>query len=225
MIRLVLALVVAALAAATTQAHFVFVIPTKDATTAAVVLSEELAPDEAVDIAKVSGIKLFVRDAAGKDAPVEHKADRHALTATLPGSGPRVVFGSVGYGVMRKGEGKPYLLAYHPKALVGPVSPDKVVVGDRLPAELVPVTAGGKVRFRLIAGGKPVTGAEVTVLKPDGSKAKVKTGDDGLTDPVDGSGRFGAWARYFEPKAGELGGKRYEEVRHYPTLVVEVGGK
>ena len=40
---------------------------------------------------------------------------------------------------------------------------------------------------------------------------------------MEGSGQFGAWTRYFEPKAGELGGKKYDEVRHYPTLVVDVG--
>lgn len=221
MIRSALALLVAAVAAAA-QAHFVFVIPAQDGATAAVVLSEELAPDEAVSAAKIAGAKLFVRDAAGKEAAVTHTAGEHALTAALPGSGPRVVYGSVAYGVMRKGDAKPYLLAYHPKALVGRVPADKVAVGDKLPVEIVPVTAGGKVKFKLVADGKPVAGAEVTVLKPDGSKAKVKTGEDGLTDPVEGSGRFGAWARYFEPKAGELGGKTYEEVRHYPTLVVDV---
>lgn len=224
MIRPLFALLAAGLMAAASHAHFVFVVPDKTGATAAVVLSEDLAPDEAVSAAKLAGAKLFARDAAGKDTPVEHKAGEHALTATLPGSGPRVVYGSVAYGVMQKGEGKPYLLAYHPKAILGAVPAEKLVIGDKLPAELVPVAAGGKVRFRLLAGGKPLPGAEVTVLKPDGSKAKAKTGDDGLTDGFEGAGRFGAWSRYVEPKAGELGGKKYDEVRHYPTVVVDVAG-
>lgn len=224
MIRSLVALLATGLVAALAQAHFVFVVPAKDGATAAVVLSEELAPDEGVDAAKLAGAKLFVRDAAGKDAPVGHTADKHALAATIPGSGPRVVYGSVAYGVMQKGEGKPYLLAYHPKALVGAVPAEKALVGDKVPTELVPEAAGGKVRFKLLAGGKPVAGAEVTVIKPDGSKVKVKTDKEGLTEAVEGSGRFGAWARYFEAKAGELGGKKYEEVRHYPTLVCDVGG-
>ena len=67
-----------------------------------------------------------------------------------------------------------------------------------------------------------VADADVTVVKPDVSKVKAKTGPNGLTEAIDGTGRFGAWARYFEAKAGELDGKKYEEVRHYPTLVADV---
>lgn len=224
MIRPLFALLATGLVAVAAHAHFVFVIPDRAGASATVVFSEELAPDDGVDIARASGVKLFVRDATGKDAPVEHTAAKHSLTAKLPGSGPRVVFGSVTYGVIQKGEGKPYLLAYHPKAVVGILPPEKAVVGDKLPAELVPVIDGGKVRFKLLGGGKPVPGAEVTVLKPDATKVKVKTDRDGLTDAVEGAGQFGAWGRYFEPKAGEFGGKKYEEVRHYPTVVVEVPG-
>lgn len=221
---LLAALLAAGLMAAIAQAHFVFIVPAQDGATAAVVLSEELAPDEEVDAGKLGGAKLFARDAAGKDAPVEYKAGKHALTATLPGSGPRAVYGSVTLGVRQRGGDKPFLLVYHPKALVGAVPAEKAGVGDKVPVELVPAAAGGKVRLKLVAGGKPVPGAEVTVLKPDGSKVKAKTGADGLTEPVEGAGRFGAWARYAEPKGGELGGKKYEEVRHYPTLVFDAGG-
>lgn len=222
MTRSLLAAALAGLAAATAHAHFVFVVPAPDGAAATVVLSEDLTPDEAVDIAKVAPLKLTVRDAAGKDQPVGHTAGKHALTAQIPGSGPRVVFGSVNYGVMQKGEGKPYLLAYHPKAVIGAVAADRLAVGAPLPVELVPVAASGKVRFKLVAAGKPVPDAEATVLKPGGSPAKLKTNADGLTDAVEGAGRYGAWARFAEPKAGELAGKKYDEVRHYATLVVDV---
>ena len=66
----------------------------------------------------------------------------------------------------------------------------------RIPAELLPVVEGEKMRFRLVAAGKPVADAEVTVLKPDGTSAKSKTEKDGLTEAVTGTGRFGAWARH-----------------------------
>lgn len=224
MTRRLLTLLLVGLTVASSQAHFVFIVPARDGATAAVVLSEELGPDEAVDIGKVAGGKLYVRDAAGKDTSIEGAATKHALTVALPGVGPRVVFGSVAYGVMQKGGARPYLLTYHPKALVGTVPTDKARVGDKLPAELVPLTDGGEVRLKLLAGGNPVPAAEVTVLKPDGSKAKLKTGEDGLTTPLGGSGRFGAWARYVEQKSGEHNGKKYEEVLHYPTLVFDTVG-
>jgi hypothetical protein len=221
MTRAPLALLAAGLMAALAQAHFVFIVPDKAGATATVVLSEELAPDEAVDIGNVAGTKLFARGADGKDSPVAHKAGKHALTASLPGAGPRVVYGSATFGVRQRGGDKPFLLVYHPKALVGAVPAEKAALGAAVPAELVPAASGGKVRFKLVAGGKPVPGAEVTVLKPDGSKVKAKAGADGVTEAVEGAGRFGAWARYVEPKAGEFGGKKYEEVRHYPTLVFD----
>jgi uncharacterized GH25 family protein len=221
MFRTTFALALAGLMAAVAQAHFVFVVPAQNGATATVVFSEDLNPDEAVAVTKVAGLKLTVRDAGGKEAPVAHKAEKHSLVAALPGSGPRVVYGSVAYGVLQKGDSRPYLLNYHPKAVVGAVPADRLAVGDKLPAEIVPVAAGSTVKFKLVAGGKPVVGAEVTVIKPDGTTAKLKTGPDGATGAVAGSGRFGAWARYAEAKAGEHAGKKYEEVRHYPTLVFD----
>ncbi len=222
MIRRFAAVLLAGLLAATAQAHFVFILPSKDAATAEVVMSDDLAVDEAIAGAKIAGAKLFVRDSSGKDVAIETKQQKHSLTAVLPGSGPRVAFGTVNYGVMQKGEGKPYLLAYHPKALLGTSTAEPV--GAKVPAELLPVREGSKVRFKLLAAGKGVADAEVNVMLPDGSKAKLKTDKTGQTEAVEGSGRFGAWARFFEAKSGEVGGKKYEEVRNYATLVVDVSG-
>ncbi|MGL6096020.1 MAG: Kelch repeat-containing protein, partial [Fimbriiglobus sp.] len=43
---------------------------------------------------------------------------------------------------------------------------------------------------------------------------------DGNTAGFAGAGRFAVFAKHTEPKAGEHDGKKYEEVRHYATLVV-----
>ena len=224
MIRPASAVLLAGVMTAAAQAHFAFIGPAEDGATATVVFSDDLSPDEAVAVEKIAGLTLTARDGAGKETAVELRAEKHNLIANLPGTGGRVVYGSVPYGVMQKGDAKPYLLAYHPKAVVGALPAERVAVGEKLPAELVPVVEGGKVRFKLVAGGKPVEGAEVTVIKPDGSKVKAKTAADGTTEPVEGAGRFGAWVRHSEAKAGEHAGKKYEEIRHYATLVVDAGG-
>ena len=212
-----------ATAALTAHAHFVFVVPDpKDPAKAVVVFSEDLEPDENVTMDKVSGLKLTCRDSSGKETAVAHKAGKHELTATIPGTGPRLVFGTVHYGVLQKGDAKPYLLAYHPKAIIGAVPADKVIIGEKvLPVELVPVVSGADVRFRFLAAGKPVADAEVTVLKPDGGKTKAKTNVDGLTEPFAEKGRYGAWAKTVVAGPGEHGGKKYDEIRHYATLVTE----
>jgi hypothetical protein len=132
----------------------------------------------------------------------------------------------VNYGVMQKGDAKPYLLAYHPRAVVGtiPANGGKV---DSLPAQLIPVAAGGKVKFQFVStGGKPIADAEATVLLPEaGKKEKAKTDKDGFTKEFTGAGRYGVWVKYTDPTPGELDGKKYDEARHYATLVVDVPAK
>jgi hypothetical protein len=219
MTRWWMALVLVLAVTAAARPHFVFVVPDKGGAKATVVFSDALEADE--DVAKFAAMKLTVRDAAGKDAEASCKAGADSLAATLPGTGPRVVFGSAAYGVMEKKGAKPFLLVYHPKALVGGVPASKDGLGKDAPAEFVLVEKGGKTRLKLVAKGKPVAGAEVTLLKPDGGRSKLTTDKEGLTDPVAGTGRFGAWSRYVEAATGEHGGKKYEEVRHYPTLVWE----
>jgi uncharacterized GH25 family protein len=224
--KVLLGVVCALTAAGAASAHFVFVVPDAGGARATVVFSEDLQPDEGVSVAKVAPLKLTARDAAtGKESPVELRAGEHALAAAVPGAGARVVYGSVTFGVMQRGKTPAYLLVYHPKALVGAVPADRAAVGAKLPAELIPLAAGGKVRFQLVAAGKPVAAAQVTVIKPDGSRVKLPTGADGRTEAVEGSGRWAAWVRYTEPKAGEHDGKKYGEVRHYATLVADTGNR
>jgi uncharacterized GH25 family protein len=210
-------------AALTAHAHFVFVVPDpKDPAKAVIVFSDALDTDDAVGIEKLATMTLTCRDAASKDAAVEYKANKHDLSATVPGTGPRVVFGTLHYGVMQKGDSKPYLLAYHPKAVLGAVASDKLTLGEKvLPVEIVPVVSGSDVKFKFLAAGKPVANAEVTVIKPGGGKAKSKTDKDGLTEAFPAMGRYGAWAKSIVAKPGEHGGKKFDEARHYATLVTE----
>lgn len=213
--------------AAAAHAHFVFVVPEPGGATAKVILSEDLKPDADVDIKTVAAAKLSARDlAGGKPAPIALTLERdHAYVVDLPGSGPRVVYGEALLGVRQRGDAKPYLLAYYTKALVGgdPFDPKATVGADAAPVELVPVGKPGAMRLRLLAGGKPVGGADVTVIGPDGAQKKVPTDADGHTPAFDAPGRYGAWARHFVPAAGEHAGKKYEEVRRYAMLVVDVG--
>jgi len=208
------------------QAHFVFVVPDlKDPTKAIVVLSEDLAVDEDVTVDKIAGLKLRVKDETGKLIDATFVKEKHSLKATLPGSGSRVAFGSVPYGVMQKGDAKPYLLAYHPKAIIGAIPANGGKLDRISPAELIPVAEAGKVKFQLLGAGMPVADAEATVILPDGKKEKTKTDKQGFTREFDQTGQYGVWVRYTEVKSGEHEGKKYEEIRHYPTLVVDIPAK
>jgi uncharacterized GH25 family protein len=221
MYRMFGALVVGLFAVAAAHGHFTFVVPDASGSSAKLIFSDDLNPDTNVSVEKIAGTKLTLRDAAGKDTPLELKKGEGCYLVSLPGSGPRVVFGTTDYGVMQKGDAKPYLLVYYPKALVGEVPAKAATVGARL--EVVPAGEPGKPRFRVLADGKPAAEAEVTVLVPGSAKQMVKTDKEGLTPAFAASGRYGVFARWTEAKSGEHAGKKYEEVRHYATLVADVG--
>jgi uncharacterized GH25 family protein len=222
--RFLFALAAAVAASAAATAHMVYVVPAPDGGEVAVtvVFSDNLEADEKVDIAKVGGLKLTGRYATGMENEIALKADKHALKGKMKGVLPQVAFGSVDYGVIAKGDAKPALLRYHPKAVLAGTDEQSATIG-KAAIELVPVVEGGKVLFRVLAAGKPVPDVEVSVMTPDGKKDKVKADKDGRTPAFDGKGRFAAFAKYAEPTAGEAGGKKYEEIRHYATLVFDAG--
>ena len=219
------AAIVLVAASLTAQAHFLFIVAdAEDAAKAIVVFSDDLTVDDAVTMDKVGGLKLQVKDSGGKLTEAKIEKDEHNLNVSVPGSGSRIVFGSVPYGVMQKGDAKPYLLSYHPKAIIGAIPADGGKLGGTTP-ELVPVAAGGNVKFLFLSSGKVVADAEATVILPDGKKEKTKTDSQGFTKEFAGGGRYGVWVRVTEVKAGEHNAKKYEEARHYATLVVDVPGK
>lgn len=220
MTRWLLSVAVMVSAAALARAHMVFVVPSADGTSVTVVFSDTLDPDEKVKMEKVAGLTLHGCSADEKTAALACAKEDHKFTAALAG-GTKLAFGTAVYGLMSKAE-KPTLLVYHPKAVLGGVTGAKATVGEKAALEIVPVTAAGKTKFRLLAKGKPVADAEGTVLLPDGKKEKVKTDAEGYTAAFEPTGRYGAYLKLTEAKAGEHGGKKYEEVRHYATLVVDV---
>jgi uncharacterized GH25 family protein len=201
-------------------AHFVYVVPAGDAKSLIVILSDTLEADDAIDVAKFSAVKLSVR-VNGKDTPLKCETGKHELTAKIP-DGATHVYGSLAYGVMARKDTKPSLLMYHPKATFGALDAKSTTVGNLVPLEVVAVVAEGKVRFQLLAGGKAIADAEGSVLLPDGKKEKLKTDAEGWTAPLAAKGRVGVWLRHTETKAGEHDGKKYEEIKHYATLVADV---
>lgn len=221
MTRYLLTAITAAALALSASAHFVFIVPAKDAKTIQVVMSEVLEPDDQVGSEKFTAIKLSARTADGKVISLSHQKKEHELVAEVPADA-RLIYGSVPYGVMQKGDAKPYLLAYHPKAVLASCDEKLATLGSSAAAEVVPTGTNGKMMFTVLAAGKPVADAEVNLILPDGAKEKVKTNAQGQTKAFAASGRYGLWVKVNETKTGDLDGKKYEEIRHYATLVIDV---
>ncbi len=221
MTRSFLTLLLAGLSAAAASAHFVYVVPAADGKSAKVVFSDSLDPDDGVPLAKLNGLTLTAVGADGTVSPVATTPGEAFLAASFPVP-PRLVAGTLVYGLAGKGP-KPALLVYHPKAVFGKAAPAALTLGATAELEAVPEWTPGGVRFRLLAKGKPVAGADGSVLRPDGDKEAVTTDADGYTKPFAASGRYGVWLRHTTPTAGEHAGKKYDEVKRYATLVLDAG--
>jgi len=214
-------LIAGLLATGIAEAHFPFILPDETGAAAKVVFSDSLAPDIAVKIEKLDSTKLFLREAGGdKNIPLEWKKGESWLEAKLPGTGNRTVFGVTEYGVLQKGDAKPFRLVYYPKAAIG--DPFAKAVGDPLKVEIVAAGQAGKTRFQVLAGGKPAADIETTIIAADDKKHAAKTDAGGFTPAFEGKGRVGVYARVSEAKSGEFAGKKYEEIRSYATLVVDI---
>lgn len=207
--------------ATTCSAHFVFVVPQTGGTKVLVIMSEELSPSNEVDISMISGTKLSVRDGKGHDTALKLEKSENAYVTTISGKGNQLIHGSVNLGVMQRGEGKAHLLIYYPKTVLGKSFDSQSCITGNVPVEIVPVGTPGNLKFKLLVQGKPAAKAEITVILPNGTQKKVVTDDAGLTEEFKDTGRYGAWARYWETAPGEYQGKKYEEVRHYATLVAD----
>ena len=221
MLKPVMAAFFALAAAAAAQAHFPYIVPQGDGAAAKVVFSDTLDADANVNIEKIANTKLTLRNAAGKESPLEWSKGDACYLVNVPGTGVHVVYGTTDYGVLQKGEGKPFRLMYYPKAVVG--GPSAAAVGAKQPLEVLADGGSAKPRFQVVAAGKPVSDAEVTVLLPGAGKQAVRTDKDGFTPAFDQAGRYGVQAKWIEVKVGEHAGLKYDEIRHYATLVVDVG--
>jgi uncharacterized GH25 family protein len=222
MYKMCSAVVILLAAVSMSQAHFPFIVPDDKGATAKVVFSDSLEPDLNVNIEKLANTKLTLRDSTGKESAVEWKKDNGFYSLAVPGSGTRVVYGVTDYGVLQKGDTKPFKLTYYPKAVIGTATAKEATIGKQA-LEVVAVGSGSKVRFQVLAAGKPLADSEVTVILPDGVKKTATTNKEGLTPEYDGLGRYGVYAKQVEAKPGEHAGKKYDEARHYATLVCDIG--
>ncbi len=211
-------LVVAAFA----QAHALYI--TVNGDKIVVVFSDNLEPDAKIKEAtwkKVGTPTLFARDTHGKVTEVKTEPVPASLRATVP-AGTVMLHGTVPYGISTHGD-KPKLQTYYPKAILDGSTGKAATIGSTAALEIVPEVEAGKVRFLVLAAGKPVAKAEVGVMVPEKKETETVTTDDkGMTPAFDAKGRFGVTVRVTEAKAGELKGEKYEETAAVATLVVTV---
>lgn len=225
------------LAAGSARAHFIYLLPDAKNEGLQMVFTDDLGPDKNVPITKIAQTKLFARDQAGQEVPVKVVEDKHHYQVTPAGKGTIDIAGTCTYGVIAKGKNDPFLLVYHPRAILFRGGFDKnfqVQAWDRLPLQIVSVKDQPGI-VQVLRQGKPAGACKVHFMY-EGSNETV----DGMTDaegrfPIEKEMKKVGWmpqpgklvsgmARFIDNKSGTLDGKEYKEVRHYATLAFRIPG-
>ncbi len=214
---------IGALQASPLQAHFLFirVLPPAEGGRAAEVYFSELA--EAGDprfVNKIAKTELWLQQTPGQFAKLKvHKAaDR--LRAWVPEEGAVAVVGQCVYGVLARPKQTPFLLRHFPKALAGtPAELNKMQAYGKLPLEIVAAFEDGGIRLTALKDGKLIPKAQFITI--DARLANVEltadeTGKAMWRPPA--AGVYSVYTRDTRKEAGEVGGKKYEEIRDFATV-------
>ena len=197
---------------------------------AEVYFSEQAEAGDPRFVAKMAHTKLWVQTRPGefRELQVRQAADRLRAAAA---DRSLAVVGECEYGVLARPNQTPFLLRYYPKAVAGRaeelnrLTPRKKSRSRssrrsrRNGHQDKDKSTGGRIRLVALRHGKPVPSAVFTAVDSDLSEQTIKAGPDGTagwTPPA--PGRYSVYIRETLKQAGELGGKKYDEIREFATL-------
>jgi N-acetylneuraminic acid mutarotase len=234
-LRTTVLLAFAVVASATSaRAHFLWIAPdaspkpdSSKVGRVHVYFSEKPEADDPELLGRLKGLKVQQVSAGQKPQTLELKTGEDSLIATPAGAAAQSYSLDHTYGLLDR-NGEVFLLVYHgrmyPANSKNQWTPP--TSEERLPLELVPTFADGRLAVRVLWQGQPLAGAEVHAI-PAGAEAVDGKSDDSGQFSLSAShpGQYALRAKYVEPRAGERDGKKYATVRHYSTLVVTIAGE
>lgn len=205
------------------RAHFLFIRigPPAEAGRAAEVYFSELA--EAGDprfIDKIAHTQLWLQQTPGQFEPLKVLKGADRLRAQLPVSGSLAVIGSCPYGVLARPKKTPFLLRHYPKAVAG--NPDELnhlKPFGKVPLEIVATIDGAQIHFVALRDGKPLPNALFTTVDAQLANEKLTANGDGrATWKPAAPGRYSVYTSFVSKEAGQVEGKKYEEIRDFATI-------
>ncbi|MEX0793949.1 MAG: hypothetical protein WD045_12495 [Pirellulaceae bacterium] len=128
------------------------------------------------------------------------------------------------YGVLAKGDAS-FQLWYHAKyANKEALSQPALLRSEKLGLDVIPTLTDDQLQLEVRAGGKPVADAEVVISDEADKATTLQTDAKGLVTLAQPEMiRYHIRARHIDPVAGEREGKKYDSIRHYSTLVLDLG--
>lgn len=189
-------------------------------------------PDAARLLDNVQQTKLFVRGADGQyhQLKMEKKidGDRGYWIAGPEGKGKVTSWNAVeavcDYGVLDKG-GEQFHLQYSAKYLnQDALASPSLTASGKLPLDIIPTLTDNQLQLEVQADGKPVAGAEVVITDEANETTTLETDAKGMVAVKDPRQvRYHIRARQIETRQGEQDGKKFDSVRNYSTLVLDLG--
>lgn len=209
------------------QAHFVWVALSASEGTASLFFGEGPEPSEADLLDRVAQAKVFARDSGGKYLPLKLEkkvsGSNGSWIATEDGNAWKGLEAVCDYGVLTKRE-SPFWLKYYAKYIDRSALKNKVLCqSEKLPLDIIPAQQGDGIALQVTMEGKPVEGAEVVITDDVYEQQKLTTDAAGkvlLKNPK--STAYSVRAKWVEEKSGENEGKKYESIRHYSTVALDL---
>ena len=203
------------------SAHFLFIRVGEHAEAgraAEVFFSERAAAGDPRYVEKVAGTRLWMQQKPGEFVELKTQRGTDRLRALLPSAGAVSVMGICEYGILVREV--PFLLRYYPKAISGSIADVNQFKPNPDSALEIQATMGPQsVTLVLLDHGKPVPNAVFTTVDDDLVNEELKTDGNGqVTWSPPKSGHYCIYTKVVRKEAGELNGKKYTEIREFPTL-------
>jgi len=220
------------LGAASAEAHFVWIDLAPAAggqPQARLYFGEQPEPGEPHLVGKIAHTKAWSRTAQGESVELKvgtPESESGVLPLVGTATAPASLEAICDYGVYQRGPAG-LLLQYYAKRLSGDwAQSGKLARAERLPLDIVPAVADGKLNLEVLYQGKASAASEVIVINPAGKESELKTDAEGkVAVKVSESGRYAVRAAHLETdKSGTRGDKKYAQTWHYCTLLVDVAG-
>ena len=186
-----------------------------------VFFSEKAEAGDPRFIGKVSSTQLWMQREPGTFVPLKSRLGADRLRAYLPADGAVSVTGYCEYGILEREV--PFLLRYYPKAISGPIiGINAFKANDKSTLEIVPTVSSDSISLVLLDHGIPVPEAVFTTVDDSLTNEELKANRDGrVTWKPTSPGHYCVYAKVVRQETGELAGKKYREIREFPTLAFQ----
>ena len=206
------------------RAHFLFIRVGEHAEAgraAEVFFSERATAGDPRFIGKVRGTQLWMQQTPGEFVPLKTQLGTDRLRANLPSDGAVSVTGICEYGVLEREV--PFLLRYYPKAISGSLAEiNAFKVHEQSTLEIVATVNPDSITLSLLDQGKPVPHAVFTTVDDALVNEELKADGEGrVTWKPANRGHYCVYTKVVRKVSGELGGKKYTEIREFPTLAFQ----